>query len=54
MALGNTSLVNTIARVQKAQPGIVFSVTPVIRNHKPVAEILVADKGKVKKIMQPL
>jgi hypothetical protein len=54
MALGNTSLVNTIARAQKAQPGIVFSVTPAIRNHKPVAEVLVADKGKVKKVIQPL
>jgi hypothetical protein len=54
MALGNTSLVNTIARVQKAQSGTVFSVAPVIRNHKPAAEILVADKGKVKEIIQPL
>ena len=54
MALGNTSLVNAIARAQKAQPGTVFSVTPAIRNHKPVAEVLVADKGKVKKIIQPL
>jgi hypothetical protein len=54
MALGNSSLVDTIARAQKAQPGIVFSVTPVVRNHRPAAEILVADKGKVKKIMQPL
>ena len=54
MALGNTSLVNTIARAQKGQPGTVFSVTPAIRNHKPVVEILLAEKGKVKKIIQPL
>ena len=54
MALGKSSLADTIARVQKTQAGTVFSVTPVIRNHKPVAEVLVADKGKVTKLMQPL
>jgi hypothetical protein len=54
MALGKSSLANAIARAQKAQPGTVFSVTPVIRNHKAVAEVLVADKGKVIKLMQPL
>lgn len=54
MALGKSSLANLIARAQKTQPGTVFSVTPVVRNHKPMAEILVADKGKVKKLLQPL
>jgi len=55
MALGKASLADIIQRVEKAQPGsTVFSVTPVIRNHKPVAEVLVADKGKVKRVMQPL
>ena len=54
MALGNSSLENIIARARKTQSGTVFSVTPVIRNHKPVAEVLVADKGKVKKLIQPL
>ena len=54
MALGKTSLVQIIERVEKSQSGTVFSVTPVIRNHKPVAEVLVADKGKVTKLMQPL
>ena len=54
MALGKSSLANIIARARKTQSGAVFSVTPVIRNHKPVAEVLVADKGKVKKLMQPL
>jgi hypothetical protein len=54
MALGKSSLANTIARAQKTQSGTVFSVTPVIRNHKAVAEVLVADKGKVKKLIQPL
>jgi len=54
MALGKSSLANIIARARKTQSGTVFSVTPIIRNHKAVAEILVADKGKVKKVIQPL
>ncbi len=54
MALGKTSLADIIARVQKTQSGTVFSVTPVIRNHKPAAEVLVSDQGKVKKVFQPL
>src|SRR5205809_2479135 len=54
MALGKASLTNIIARVQKTQSGTVFSVTPVIRNHRAVAEVLVADDGKVKKVVQPL
>ena len=54
MALGRTSLADAIAKVEKTQPGTVFSVTPIIRNHRAVAEVLVADKGKVKKIIQPL
>jgi hypothetical protein len=54
MALGKSSLADVIAQVQKMQSGTVFSVTPMIRNHKPVAEVLVADGGKVKKLIQPL
>jgi hypothetical protein len=54
MALGKSSLANIIARARKTQSGTVFSVTPIIRNHKAVAEVLVADKGKVKKVIQPL
>jgi hypothetical protein len=54
MALGKASLADIIERVEKSQSGTVFSVTPVIRNHKPVAEVLVADKGKVRKLIQPL
>jgi len=54
MAIGKSSLTDIIARVEKAQQGTVFSVTPAIRNHKPVAEVLVAEKGKVKKLFQPL
>ena len=54
MAIGKSSLTDIIARVEKAQQGTVFSVTPTIRNHRPVAEVLVAEKGKVKKLFQPL
>ena len=54
LALGKASLADIIARVEKAQSGTVFAVTPVIRNHKPVAEVLVADNGKVKRVIQPL
>jgi hypothetical protein len=54
MALGKASLADIVARVQKQQSGTVFSVTPIVRNHKPVAEVLVADQGKVKKLFQPL
>jgi hypothetical protein len=54
MALGKASLTNIIARVEKTQSGTVFSVTPVIRNHKAVAEVLVAVDGKVKRVFQPL
>src|SRR6185295_3510908 len=43
MALGKASLADIITRVQQKQPGTVFSVTPIIRNHKPAAEVLVAD-----------
>jgi len=54
MALGKSSLANIIARARKTQSGTVFSVTPIIRNHQAVAEVLVADQGKVKKVIQPL
>jgi hypothetical protein len=54
MALGKSSLTKAIALAQKTQPGTVFSVTPAVKDHKPVAEILVANNGKVKKVIQPL
>jgi hypothetical protein len=54
VALGRTSLTDLVARVQKAQGGTVFSVKPMIKNHKPVAEVLVANKGKVTKLVRPL
>ena len=54
MALAKASLADVIEGASKSQPGTVFSVTPVIRNHKPVAEVLIADQGKVKRVFQPL
>ena len=55
MALGKASLAQVIERAQRSQSsGTVFSVTPMMRNHKAVAEVLVADKGKVRRTFQPL
>src|SRR5438552_3645031 len=54
MALGNSSIAAIIARAQKVQSGTVFSVTPVIRNHTAVTEVLMSDHGKVQKVLQPL
>lgn len=54
MALAKSSLADVIERASKGQSGTVYSVTNVIRNHKPVAELLVADHGKVKRVHQPL
>jgi hypothetical protein len=54
MSLGRKSLAAIIADVQKTQPGTVFSITPAIKNHRPVAVVLLAQKGKVTTVMQPL
>src|SRR5256714_9461405 len=54
MALGRKSLAAVIAEVRKTHPGTVFSVTPTIKNHKPVAVVLVTQKGKVTTVTQPL
>src|SRR6267378_5216637 len=54
MALGKSSLADIIARAQRAQSGTVFSVTPVIRNHTAVTEVLMSDNGDLKKVFQPL
>src|SRR6266513_1463473 len=54
MSLGRKSLAAIIAEVRKTHPGTVFSITPTIRNHKPVAVVLVAQKGKVTTVTQPL
>src|SRR5436853_1204684 len=54
MSLGRKSLAAVIAEVRKTHPGTVFSITPAIRNHRPVALVLLANKGKVTTVTQPL
>ncbi len=54
MSVGHKSLADLIVAVQKKHPGKVFSITPVVRNHRPVAVILVAQKGKVRTVTLPL
>jgi hypothetical protein len=54
MSLGRKSLGAVIAEVQKTHPGTVFSITPAIKNHRPVAVVLLAQKGKVTTVTQPL
>ncbi len=47
MALSSMSLLDVIAKAQKQQRGTVFSVTPVVLNHQPKFNVLVADNGRV-------
>lgn len=47
MSLSSSTLADVVSRAQKDQPGNVFSITPSVRNHKPVFVVLKADKGKV-------
>jgi hypothetical protein len=54
MSLGRKSLTAIIAEVQKTHTGTVFSITPAIKNHRVVAVVLVAQKGKVATVTQPL
>ena len=54
MSLSRKSLPKLVAEIQKAHKGTVFSVTPVIRNHKPVVVVLIAEKGKVRTQTVPL
>ncbi len=54
MSLGRKSLTAIIAEVRKTHPGTVFSITPAVKNHRAVAVILIASKGKVTTVTQPL
>lgn len=47
MSLTKLTLLDVIERAQKAHPGTVLSITPVVKQHKPIALVLVASKGKV-------
>ena len=46
MSLSPFSLAEIAAKAQKQHPGTLFSITPAVRNHKPVFVVLEADKGK--------
>jgi len=46
MALSSTTLLDLIKKAEKDHPGTVYSVTPVVRDHKAAAVVLVADKDK--------
>jgi hypothetical protein len=54
MSLAHRTLADLIVEVEKKSQGRVFSITPVVKNHRPVAVILVEQKGKVRTITQPL
>jgi hypothetical protein len=54
MSLGRKSLTAIIAEVRKTHAGTVFSVTPSIKNRRAVAVVLLARKGKVTTVTQPL
>jgi len=54
MSLARKSLPKFVAEIQKAHKGTVFSATPMIRNHKPVVVVLIAEKGKVRTQTVPL
>lgn len=46
MSLSPFTLADIAAKAQKQHPGTVFSITPAVRNQKPVFVVLEADKGK--------
>src|SRR5262245_59241512 len=46
MGLSPLSLLDVVRKAEKDQPGTVYSVTPVLRDRKPMFEVLVAASGK--------
>ena len=47
LSLTRVTLLDLIGKAQQAQRGTVFSITPEIKQHKPVAVTLIASGGKV-------
>lgn len=47
LSLARLTLLDVINKVQEKHLGTVFSITPEIRQHKPVVIVLVANNGKV-------
>ena len=54
MSLARVPLLELVEQAHKRQPGIVFSVTPEIRQHQPVAVVRVANHGKVTELVYNL
>jgi hypothetical protein len=54
MALAHKSLPAIVAEVQKEKAVRVFSISPAVRNHRPVVVVLVVEKGKVRTLTRPL
>ena len=54
MSLGSTSLADLVKKAEKEHPGTVYSVTPVIRDRKAAAVVLVADKEKSVELLYDL
>lgn len=54
MSMSRESLADAIVRAQRTNGATVFSATPVLSDSKPALEMLLADKGKVRKVVQPL
>lgn len=50
LSLSRLTLLDLIANAQKKQPGTVFSITPAVRQRKPVAVVLVARNGKISEL----
>jgi hypothetical protein len=54
LALSHRTLLDMIANAQKKQPGAVFSISPALKDHKPVAVVLIASNGKVTELSDDL
>ena len=54
LALSHRALLDVIVSAQKKRPGTVFSITPGLKDHKPVAVVLIASNGKVTELSYDL
>jgi hypothetical protein len=46
VALSPLPILDIVKRAEKDHPGIVYSITPVLKDRKPIYVVLVADQGK--------
>ena len=54
MSQSKHSLAEVAKKAEKDQPGTIFSITPILHNHKPVFVVLVAAKDKVVELQYDL